>query len=83
MVNGCEGARFEVSAGYRPSENWLAMGQVFSDHPGDGRDTVKAQLTLVRFGESGRGLQLGVRVRIDGGEPEPTLVLGLWGAPSD
>lgn|GEM_PF-2394252 len=83
LSGGCEGARVEVSAGYRPTENWLAMGQVFMDSPVEGDDSLKAQVSLVRFGRSGMGIQLGVRARIDGGEPEPALVLGLWAAPRD
>ncbi|MGD9981994.1 MAG: hypothetical protein AB7T58_15505 [Hyphomonadaceae bacterium] len=83
LSDGCEGGRAEVTAGYRPSPNWLTMGQVFFDAPVDGEETVKAQLTVVRFGRSGRGVQLGLRARIDGGAPEPTLVLGLWGRPDD
>lgn len=83
LSGGCEGGRIEVTSGYRPASNWLAMGQVFFDAPVEGDETLKAQLTLVRFGRSGRGLQVGFRARIDGGAPEPTLVLGLWGRPDD
>jgi hypothetical protein len=83
LSGGCEGGRVDVTAGYRPAENWLTMGQVFFDAPVEGDETVKAQLTLVRFGRRGRGIQVGVRARIDGGDPEPALVLGLWGRPGD
>ena len=83
LSGGCEGGRIDLTAGYRPSENWLAMGQVFLDSPVEGDDTLKAQLTVVRFGRSGRGIQVGVRARIDGGEAEPALVIGLWGRPRD
>lgn len=83
LDSGCQGERVEVSAGFRPAENWLVMGQVFFDAPREAEETIKAQITFVRFGESGRGLQLGVRARIDGGELEPALVLGLWGRPGD
>lgn len=79
LSGGCEGTRMDISAGYRPAQNWLAMAQIFADAPVEGDETVKAQLNIVRFGRSGRGIQLGVRARIDGGELEPTLVLGLWG----
>jgi hypothetical protein len=83
LSGGCEGGRIELTVGYRPAENWLAMGQVFLDSPVEGDDTVKAQITVVRFGRSGRGIQLGLRARIDGGAPEPALVLGLWGRQRD
>jgi hypothetical protein len=83
LNGGCEGGRLDLTAGYRPNENWLAMGQVFLDSPVEGDDTLKAQLTVVRFGRSGRGIQMGVRARIDGGAPEPALVIGLWGRPGD
>lgn len=83
LSGGCEGGRMELTAGYRPTENWLAMGQVFLDSPVRGDDTLKAQFTVVRFGRSGRGIQVGLRARIDGGEPEPALVIGLWDRPRD
>lgn len=81
--NGCGGERAELSAGYRANENWLAMGQIFLDAPDEGETTLKAQFTLVRFGEEGRGVQFGVRTRIDGGPAEPALVLGFWGQPGE
>lgn len=83
LSGGCADERMDLTAGYRPAENWLAMGQLFFDAPRGGEETVKAQFTLVRFGESGRGLQFGVRARVDGGELEPALVIGLWGRPGD
>ena len=83
LSGGCEGGRIDLTAGYRPNENWLALGQVFLDSPVEGDDTLKAQMTVVRFGRSGRGIQFGIRARIDGGEPEPALVIGLWGRPRD
>ncbi|MEZ5962051.1 MAG: hypothetical protein R3C30_16755 [Hyphomonadaceae bacterium] len=81
LSGGCEGGRLDLTAGYRPGDNWLAMGQIFLDTPVEGDDTVKAQLTVVRFGRTGRGIQVGVRARIDGGALEPALVIGLWGRP--
>ncbi len=83
LSGGCEGGRVEVSAGYRPRENWLAAGQVFMDAPVEGDDSLKVQVSEVRFGRSGMGIQLGVRARTDGGEPEPAVVLGLWAPPRD
>jgi hypothetical protein len=82
LDGGCGGERLDLTAGYRFGENWLAMGQLFVDAHRDGEEFVKAQLTLVRFGNSGRGLQFGVRARVDGAE-EPALVLGWWGRPGD
>ena len=83
LEGGCGGERLDLTAGYRPAGNWLALGQVFLDVPHEGEQTLKAQLTLVAFGQSGRAIQLGVRARIDGGDEEPALVLGFWGRPGD
>jgi hypothetical protein len=83
LSGGCEGGRMDVTAGYRPLDNWLALGQVFFDAPVDGDDTVRGQVSLVRFDKDGRGVQVGFRARVDGGAPEPTLVIGLWGQPGD
>jgi hypothetical protein len=59
------------------------MGQVFLDAPREGEETVRAQLSLVRFGRSGRGIQLGLRARVNDGIDEPALMIGLWGRPGD
>lgn len=83
LEGGCGGQRLDLTAGYRPNERWLAMGQVFLDARWDGEEGVQAQFTLVRFGDSGRGIQLGVRARMDGEDREPAVVLGLWGRPGD
>lgn len=83
LSGGCEGGRAEFTAGYRPNERWLAMGQVFMDSPVDGDDSAKAQFSLVRFDRSGRGWQIGLRARIDGEDAEPAIVIGLWGRPRD
>lgn len=83
LEGGCAGQRLDLTLGYRPSGDWLVMGQVFTDAPDFGEDSVKAQLTLVRFGENGRGIQLGLRARLDGDDAEPALVLGLWGRPGE
>ncbi len=83
LEGGCGGERLDLTAGYRPNERWLAMGQVFMDAPRDGDESVKAQLTLVRFLDSGRGIQIGVRARIDDGAHEPAIVLALWGRPDN
>lgn len=83
LEGGCQGARLELTAGYRPSERWLGMAQLFYDGPLDGDESVKAQLTLVRFSRSGRAVQVGLRARIDGETPEPALVVSFWGRPGD
>lgn len=83
LEGGCGGERIDLTAGYRPAPNWMLMGQVFADRPREGESSVKVQVTLVRFGESGRGLQFGLRARIDGGSQEPALVIGFWGRPRD
>ncbi|MBL8551202.1 MAG: hypothetical protein JNJ73_14540 [Hyphomonadaceae bacterium] len=76
---GCQRQRYELTAGYRPSDSWLALGQTSIEADRDGEAVVKAQTSIVRF-FGGAGLQLGVRVRLDGEEREPALVLGLWDA---
>lgn len=83
LSGGCEGGRLDVTAGYRPYKNWLALGQVFLDAPLDGDDTVRVQVSLVRFEEDGEGVQLGIRARIDGELAEPAVVLAFWGRPGD
>ncbi len=74
----CLSNRLDLTAGFRPAERWLALGQVFYDAPHEGEDIARAQVTLVRFFRSGEGVQVGVRGRIDGGGEEIALVLGLW-----
>jgi hypothetical protein len=83
LVGGCVGGRVDITAGYRPGPNWLAMGQVFYDSPVTSDDTLKAQFTLVRFDRQGRGWQIGVRATLNGEDAAPALVLGLWGRPRD
>ncbi|MGE0597031.1 MAG: hypothetical protein AB7P07_11725 [Hyphomonadaceae bacterium] len=76
---GCRTGRYDLTLGYRPDEGWLGMAQFFFDDPELGESALKAQLTLVRFGASGRGVQVGLRGRVDGEAVEPALVLGFWG----
>ena len=83
LGGGCVGGRLDISAGYRPSPNWLAMGQVFYDSPIVADDTVKAQFSIVRFDRSGRGWQIGVRATLSGEDAAPALVLGLWQSSRD
>jgi len=81
LDEGCPAGRFSLTLGYRPRENWLAMGEVFYDAPREGDESLKLQLSLVRFGDDGRGIQFGLRTRLDGGA-ETSLVLAFWGRPS-
>lgn len=83
LKGGCAAQKLDLTLGYRPDEEWLFMGQVFSDDSDRGEASVKAQLTLVHFGDNGRGLQLGLRGRLDGEDAEPALVLGFWGRPGE
>ncbi len=83
LDGGCESDRIDLTLGYRANDRWLAMGQVFLDAPREGDERVQAQITLVRFGDNGRGLQFGIRARVDGEASEPALVVGLWGRPGD
>jgi hypothetical protein len=83
LRGGCSGERLDLTLGYHAGERWLGLAQLFVDAPSRGDDSVKAQLTLVRFGDSGRAIQFGVRARLDGDDAEPALVLGLWGRPGE
>lgn len=83
LRGGCSGERLDLTLGYHAGERWLGMAQVFVDAPSRGEDSAKAQLSLVRFGDSGRAIQLGVRARLDGDDAEPALVLALWGRPGE
>lgn len=80
LDEGCPAGRLNLSVGVRPRENWLAMGEIFYDAPEEGDESLKLQLSLVRFGDDDRGIQVGVRTRLDGDE-ETSLVLGFWGRP--
>lgn len=83
LVGGCVGGRLDVTAGYRPSPDWLALGQVFYDSPIVADETVKAQFSIIRFDRQGRGWQIGVRATLSGEDAAPALVLGLWQSPRD
>jgi len=78
---GCPAGRVDLTLGYRPAPRWLGMAETFVFAPEGREAAVKAQFSLVRFSEGGAGFQLGVRVRLDGDEPEPALVLAFWGRP--
>jgi hypothetical protein len=80
-AGGCAHARYEVTWGVRPRRDWLLLGQVFADDDLRFAETVKVQATAVRFTRKGRGLQLGVRLRVDGVDViEPTIIVGYWSA---
>lgn len=79
LEGGCSGSRAEITAGYRPGERWLALGQIYLDARREGEETVKAQLSLVHFDRKRRGVQVGLRARLDDGDPEPALVVSFWG----
>lgn len=78
-AGGCGGERAEFTLGHRLTERWLGLAQVFYDEPRRGDGSIKLQITAVRFGDRGRGLQIGLRARVDGQAAEPALVLGFWG----
>lgn len=84
LTGGCAGQKLEITGGYHAGRHWLGLAQLFLDSPERGDQSLKAQLTLVRLGGDGRrGIQFGLRARLDGDEPEPALVLGFWRRPGD
>lgn len=77
----CPHVRYEATYGRRPSERWLLLGQAFVDDDVHFGETIKLQATAVRFSRAGRGVQLSVRMRVDGANViEPTLIVGYWSA---
>ena len=81
LSGGCADQRAEFTAGMHAGPHWMGLAQVFVDGPQYGDETVKAQLSLVHFDNHHRGIQLGIRDRIDGGEHELALVLSFWTEP--
>lgn len=81
LSGGCTDQRVDVTVGVHAGQHWLGLAQVFLDGAHYGDETVKAQLSSVHFGANGRGVQLGVLTRIDGGDSEPALVLAFWSEP--
>ena len=80
-AGGCPHVRYELTAGWRPRERWLGLGQIFVDDDLAYGASIKAQAGLVRFSRKGRGLQISLRARIDEGSViEPTIILGYWSA---
>ncbi|MBL8531238.1 MAG: hypothetical protein JNK94_05840 [Hyphomonadaceae bacterium] len=78
LDGGCTRVRLDLTAGVRRGRDWMGLAQVFYDAPRDEEDTLKAQLSLTRFTAAGRGFQFGLRVRLDGDDLEPALVVGYW-----
>lgn len=77
----CVRARYDFTLGAKPHKRLLGLAQVFLDDDLRYGETLKAQASLVAFERGGRGLQLGVRVRIEEEEViEPTLLLSYWSA---
>ncbi|MBS0384929.1 MAG: hypothetical protein JSS00_06225, partial [Proteobacteria bacterium] len=81
LSGGCTDQRMEVTAGMHAGRHWMGLAQVFVDGPQYGDETVKAQLSLVHFDNHHRGVQIGVRNRIDGGDDELALVVAFWTEP--
>ncbi len=82
LSGGCADQRAELTAGTHFGRRWMGLAQVFVDGPQYGEETVKAQLSLVVFdNRHHRGLQIGIRDRIDGGEDELALMVGFWTEP--
>lgn len=80
---GCEHQRVDVTVGYRPTARWLGMAQVFTESRSGASEALLGQVSLVRFHAEGRGIQLGVRARLDGETREPALVLAFWSRARD
>lgn len=80
---GCSRQRLDLTAGFSPHEDWLGLAQTFADFSPDGEAVIRTQASVVRFGEGRRGLQLGLRLRLDGDAREPAIVLGWWGDGRD
>jgi hypothetical protein len=80
---GCFDPRLDLTAGYRPDPRWLAMAEIFVDAPEAGDTEIQGQITFVRFGDDQKGVQFGVRTRLDGGAQETAFVLGFWGRPGE
>jgi hypothetical protein len=81
LSGGYTDQRVEIAAGMHAGRHWMGLAQVFIDGPQYGDETVKTQLSLVHFDNHGRGIQLAIRNRIDGGQDELALVLSFWTEP--
>jgi hypothetical protein len=76
-VIGCRALKGELTLGYQPGERWLLLAKSFSDQPRHGTDTLKVQISAVRLGAR-RGVEFGLRARVDGADPEPAFVVSIW-----
>lgn len=81
LSGGCTDQRAEITAGTHLGPHWLGLAQVFVDGPQYGDESVKLELSLVHFDKKGRGVQIGIRDRVDGGEDELALVVSFWTEP--
>jgi hypothetical protein len=79
QAGGCAHGRFDMTVGWKPTGQWLGLAQVFIDQDLKLGAVTKAQASIVRFSRNGKGLQIGIRVRLDrGGGDERALVVGWW-----
>jgi hypothetical protein len=79
FIGRCSHGKLDASVGYWTGPNWLTLAQVFGDKEFQGRESVHAQASVVRFNRSGKGVQLGIRLCVSGGaDIEPTLIVGYW-----
>ncbi|KAF0180986.1 MAG: hypothetical protein IV086_17555 [Hyphomonadaceae bacterium] len=79
--NDCVHARYDLTVGVKPHRRLLGLVQVFVDDDLIYGETLKAQASAVVFERNDRGVQLGVRMRLDAGEfIEPTILLSYWSA---
>ncbi|MES1156169.1 MAG: hypothetical protein ABUL73_00195 [Alphaproteobacteria bacterium] len=74
----CSVGRFDLTAGYHASERWMGMAQVFTEGRRGSDKVLLGQVSLVRMQSESRGIQFGVRARLDDGEREPALVIAFW-----
>jgi len=74
----CTVGRFDLTAGYHASDRWMGMAQVFTEGRRGSDVVLLGQVSLVRLQSESRGVQFGVRARLDDGEREPALVIAFW-----
>jgi len=78
----CIHAKYDLALGWKPVRRFMALAEVFVDDDLTYGESFKAQASLVGFSREGRGLQLGVRVGVDGNDViEPLILLRYWSAP--